>query len=227
MEAKTSNSLLNPFELEVVLKWVDSFELSRCSRKLNRDFSDGVLLAEILKFEFPALVDLHNYNGCSASQGKIENWCTLNRKVLKKLRVQLQAGEIEMIAKAESDCIEGVLSRVMNQIKLMKARSASNSKLDIPEQAEIITVKVMKQVGGQVEEASQRMVLYSLYEEQMEKCELQKLQIHEMEEIISDMNDALNSKSQIIEDLQERLEKKKKRSSISMASIKQSVTNFF
>jgi CH-like domain in sperm protein len=66
MELQSVEPKLNQLELQELLKWLDSFELSRTRRKLSRDFSDGVLLAEILKLEFPTLVNLHNYARCSS-----------------------------------------------------------------------------------------------------------------------------------------------------------------
>ena len=49
-------------ELKEVYEWVDTFELSRMKRNINRDFSDGVFVAEILNYYFPNLVELHNYS---------------------------------------------------------------------------------------------------------------------------------------------------------------------
>lgn len=219
---------LNQFELEAVLKWVDGFELSRCRRKLNRDFADGVLLAEIVKSEFPSLVEVHNYSGCCAVQGKIENWNMLNRKVLKKLQVQLKPDEIEKLAKAESDCIEEVLFRVMNQIERIKASSSVASKPSDSEQtADVMTVKVWKQVGDQIEQVPQKMIRHSIYEELQEEHEHQQQLMKEMEETIDDLRSALKSKAQIIEDLQIQLKKKEKKPKTSLNSIKDSIAKFF
>ena len=53
---------LNEEDLQVVYNWVDEIPLSRPKRNISRDFSDGVLLAEIIKHFIPRLVDLHNYS---------------------------------------------------------------------------------------------------------------------------------------------------------------------
>lgn len=52
--------------------------LSRPPKNLTRDFSDGVLLAEIMRHSFPQYVQLHNYQPVNASAGKYMNWKTLN-----------------------------------------------------------------------------------------------------------------------------------------------------
>lgn len=212
------------------MKWVDGFELSRFRRKLNRDFSDGVLLAEILKFEFPNLVDLHNYSGCFSVQGKLDNWDILNRKVLKKMQIHLKPEQIEKVAKAETNCIEEILFRVMNQIALIKSRNPNQSQTNIAqESSQVMTVKVWKQVGEHVVEVPQQMIQHSKYEELVEKEEKQQLKIQAMQETIDDLMSALNSKTLIIEDLQTRLEKKTKKftRNLSIGSIKDSFQNLF
>lgn len=228
---KQNNTVLNPFELEAVLKWVDSFELSRGRKKLNRDFSDAALLAEILKFEFPNLVELHNYAGCFSLQGRLQNWAMLNRKVLRKLELHLKSTEIEKLAKAETNYIEEVLFRVMHQIKLIKSRSSARSATKVPEESSnVMTVKVWKQIGDHVEQVPQRVVQLSLFEELQAKVVQQEMQLKELQETVIDLQSALNSKTQIIDDLNERLEEKKKnknRQVLSMTTIKESLTNLF
>lgn len=230
MEVQSNISKLNPFELEAVLKWVDSFELSRCRKKLNRDFSDAVLLAEILKFEFPNLVDLHNYSGCFAVQGKIDNWDMLNRKVLRKLQMSLKPEEIEKLAKAETNCIEEVLFQVMNQIEVVKNSKIKESQSNLLEASSaVVAVKVWKQIGDQVQEVSQQMIQLSKYEELLEKFETQQKLLQDLKELNEDLQTALDTKSQIIEDLQQQLDKKHKKSTqtLSIGSLKNSIANLF
>jgi hypothetical protein len=67
-------------DLKEVYNWVDEIPLSRPKRNIARDFSDGVLTAEIVAYYFPKLVDLHNYSAASSVTQKTYNWNTLNRK---------------------------------------------------------------------------------------------------------------------------------------------------
>ena len=99
-------------ELMYIYEWVDSIELSRPKKNIARDFSDGVLLAEIIKSYLPHLVDLHNYPSCSNSKHKESNWNVLNNKVLKKMHIKLTKAEIDSIIKAEPLAIEKLLQRV-------------------------------------------------------------------------------------------------------------------
>lgn len=66
--------------LQKLYTWVDEIKLSRPKRNMARDFSDGVLTAEIVHFYFPKLVQLHNYTAANSVQQKLYNWNTLNRK---------------------------------------------------------------------------------------------------------------------------------------------------
>lgn len=48
-------------ELSELYAWVDSVPLSRPKKSIARDFSDAVLVAEIVHHYFPRMVELHNY----------------------------------------------------------------------------------------------------------------------------------------------------------------------
>ena len=89
-----------------LLIWIDSIELSRPKKNINRDFADGVLVAEViavstevffctdvLQHYFPQRVEIHNYVPASSRQGKLTNWATLNRKVLSKFGFSVPQGD--------------------------------------------------------------------------------------------------------------------------------------
>ena len=93
-------------DFQVVYNWVDEIPLSRPKRNISRDFSDGVLLAEIVKHFIPKLIDLHNYSAAHSLSQKTYNWNTLNVKVLKKIGLTLSKKEIENIVNMVPDAIE-------------------------------------------------------------------------------------------------------------------------
>lgn len=76
-------------DLQQIYNWVDEIPLSRPKRNIARDFSDGVMLAEIIKHYVPKLIDLHNYSQAHSLSQKMYNWNTLNVKALKKLGLNL------------------------------------------------------------------------------------------------------------------------------------------
>ncbi|XP_058818749.1 sperm flagellar protein 1-like [Topomyia yanbarensis] len=111
-----SNILLTPEEKLSVTLWVNQFELSTSVKKLSRDLSDGVLVAEILHQLFPRMVDMHNYTRGFSNARKLDNWNTLNRKVLKKLDIYLSDPMIQSVSHEEPGTIEAILFEIMMKV---------------------------------------------------------------------------------------------------------------
>ena len=65
-------------ELQALYAWIDEIPLSRQKKNITRDFSDGVMAAEVVHHFIPKQVDVHNYSPANATQQKLENWRTLN-----------------------------------------------------------------------------------------------------------------------------------------------------
>ena len=80
---------MNEEQLQEVYQMVDTIPLSRSKRNINRDFSDGLLMAEVINYFNPKIVSLHNYPASNSVHKKINNWKTLNTKVLKKIGINL------------------------------------------------------------------------------------------------------------------------------------------
>ncbi|ERE77988.1 disintegrin and metalloproteinase domain-containing protein 8 [Cricetulus griseus] len=72
--------LPTPEDIHNLCAWLDRLPLSRPKRHLARDFSDGVLVAEIVKYFHPRLVDLHSYVPACSTDQKLSNWSLLNRQ---------------------------------------------------------------------------------------------------------------------------------------------------
>ena len=99
-------------DIMYIYEWVDSIPLSRQKKNIARDFNDAVLLAEMIKYHYPRLVDLHNYPSASSTKHKLSNWNTLNNKVLKKLGLRLHKNEIEDVINCKPNAIELLLKKV-------------------------------------------------------------------------------------------------------------------
>lgn len=76
-----SDSELNEGDIQKLYSWIDMIPMSRKKKSIARDFSDGLLVAEIIKHFIPRLVELHNYTSANSTNQKLSNWGTLNRKV--------------------------------------------------------------------------------------------------------------------------------------------------
>lgn len=86
---------LNSDELDELYNWVDQVPLSRPKKNISRDFSDGQLVAEVVQYFLPRLVEIHNYSAAHSVKQKLYNWSTLNHKVFKKLGFQLSKNDID------------------------------------------------------------------------------------------------------------------------------------
>ena len=83
-------------------------------------FSDGVLVAEVIKHMFPKLVDVHNYSPANSTQHKMQNWVLLNRKVFSKLQFDLSDEVIRQLATSKPGVMESVLSMLRTRLERVR-----------------------------------------------------------------------------------------------------------
>ena len=180
-EEMDNNQEDNENELMYIYEWVDSIELSRPKKNIARDFSDGVLLAEIIKNYFPRLVDLHNYPSCSNSKHKESNWNVLNNKVLKRIGIKLTKNEINDIIKCEHLAIEHLLQRVYNALQgriNMNKGNKNNSNFEIQKNNEMLrkTLQEKENVIKQLHDIIEVLELKLKNSEEMEKILANKVE---------------------------------------------------
>ncbi|CAM9392742.1 unnamed protein product [Lampetra fluviatilis] len=101
--------------LQELYAWIDTVPLSRPKRNIARDFSDGVMVAELVKHFFPRIVEMHNYIPANSVQQKISNWNTLNRKVLSKLCGMHVPQDV---VRSVTGCSPGVVELVLHSLRL-------------------------------------------------------------------------------------------------------------
>ncbi|XP_063433426.1 sperm flagellar protein 1-like isoform X2 [Mytilus trossulus] len=121
-QVKTTGNDMDDFddaELEELYSWIDGIPLSRPKRNIARDFSDGVLVAEIVRQYFPQIIQMHNYSPANSTPQKKENWNVLNRKVFTKLGFELGDDVMRDVITAKPGVIEKVL--MMLRTKLNRA----------------------------------------------------------------------------------------------------------
>uniref|UniRef100_A0A673AFI3 Zgc:66426 n=1 Tax=Sphaeramia orbicularis TaxID=375764 RepID=A0A673AFI3_9TELE len=104
-------------ELQDLYAWIDKIPLSRPKRHITRDFSDGVMAAEVVKHFFPKLVDLHNYIPANNTQQKLSNWNLLNRKVFSKLNFHVPEETVKRVVLSTAGVIEPVLSSLREKLE--------------------------------------------------------------------------------------------------------------
>ncbi|XP_029926962.1 sperm flagellar protein 1 [Myripristis murdjan] len=120
------DQVLNEEQLQDLYAWIDKIPLSRPKRHITRDFSDGVMAAEVVKHFFPKLVELHNYSPASSTQQKISNWSTLNRKVFSKLNFHVAEETVKRIVLSTPGVIEPVLCALRDKIDKKLERTVDN-----------------------------------------------------------------------------------------------------
>lgn len=92
-----------------IRSWVETIPLTKKVKSLARDFSDAVLMAELIHHFYPKKVDLHNYEQGLKVDTKTYNWNTLNQKVLRPLGMTLEKNVIIDLANSKPGTIEHVL----------------------------------------------------------------------------------------------------------------------
>ena len=95
MISQTDNSIAADVYLFLESCNLPEKRLAALKRNLAAAFADGCCCADIIQSHFPKMISRHNYNEASSSQGRTANWNLLNKKVLQKLRLELDSNIID------------------------------------------------------------------------------------------------------------------------------------
>ncbi|XP_068843767.1 sperm flagellar protein 1 isoform X2 [Capricornis sumatraensis] len=82
----------------------------------------SVLVAEVIKFYFPKMVEMHNYVPANSLQQKLSNWSHLNRKVLNKLNFSVPEDVMRKIAQCAPGVVELVLIPLRQRLEERQRR---------------------------------------------------------------------------------------------------------
>ncbi|KAM5140874.1 sperm flagellar protein 1-like isoform 2-T2 [Mantella aurantiaca] len=110
------NEMISGDEMQELYAWIDRLPLSRPKKNIARDFSDGVLVAEVAKHFIPKIVEIHNYIPANSTQQKLGNWATLNRKVFSKLNFHIPDDIIRKLIANTPGVIESILYTLRQKI---------------------------------------------------------------------------------------------------------------
>ena len=187
--------------------WIDRLNLqSKPKKHFARDFSDGVLCAEILmkttcssssssfsrRSNTARMISMHNYPIKNSFKGKLENWELLNAKVLRspKIRCELTREEMSAVARSEKDAAERVL------LKIKTAVEDDFMSLDHPDERD----RERKEEGE--EESNSETDEYEVEEEEEEEEE-EEQNTHKQRLAQSSANDEKNDDEKEKEDKEE------------------------
>lgn len=124
-----SKRLITPVtecEARDIYSWIENIPISKPTRNFARDFSDCVLLAEIVHHFQPNLVELHNYSFTTSTGQKFRNWETLNMKVLRRLGFVLHQKDIEECVTIVPGALEKVLKKVKQALDNFRTSHTEN-----------------------------------------------------------------------------------------------------
>ncbi|XP_009472715.1 PREDICTED: sperm flagellar protein 1 [Nipponia nippon] len=82
-----------------------------------------LLAAEVVKFFFPAMVQLHSYVPASSTPQKLANWGHLNRKALSKLNFSIPEEVIRQVVQCRPGAVEQVLLLLRQKIEEKQKQS--------------------------------------------------------------------------------------------------------
>ena len=160
-----SESNLDDFSLRSLYAWIDCIPLSRKKKDLTRDFSDGVLVAEIIKHYFPSMVELHNYPSVNSLSQKLINWETLSKRVLTKLSYSVPHCVLKQITESSPDVVQTFLLGLMQKIEMQLQKKGRNENLFslVPKGLDLSMIKPKSDSSGAVNcSLKQSSILYSI-----------------------------------------------------------------
>ncbi|CAF1021922.1 unnamed protein product [Adineta steineri] len=102
--------------LQDLYAWIDQIPLSRPKKRIEKDFADGVMIAELVKYYFPSWVDLHNYAAANSTQQKMINWGLLNRKIFCRFGLNVPETVMRGICLGRNGLIEVFLYNLRTKI---------------------------------------------------------------------------------------------------------------
>ncbi|XP_055915646.1 sperm flagellar protein 1 [Eupeodes corollae] len=208
------NKKLTENQLQELKEWLNKFSLDKIdfSNKFHRDFSDGVIIAMILKEIYPKLVDLHNYPSSSSVKLKRINWETLNHKVFKKLGIQQSPNVLDSISRSIPGFIEILLFTIMRNEALTQKKKfeLENSNLDDSSYIvndEIVMVNINKNIGDAIIQVPQKMILYSIFEEIVRESKEKDIKIEVLCQKVVHLENIIGLKNERIEELTGQINK--------------------
>lgn len=126
-----SQKELTDEQLKALYAWIDAIPLSRPKKNIARDFSDGILFAEVVAAYFPDLVELHNYTPANSMKQKMYNFETLNTRVLRKINYSIPRSSIVEIVNCRPGSVETVLNSL--QFRMAKYRESKGGNESPPQ----------------------------------------------------------------------------------------------
>uniref|UniRef100_A0A3B5Q523 Sperm flagellar 1 n=1 Tax=Xiphophorus maculatus TaxID=8083 RepID=A0A3B5Q523_XIPMA len=196
--------LLSDMEERDTLTWIDKIPFSRPKKNISRDFSDGVMVAEIVKHYFPRIVDVHNYITSCNTQQKRSNWKLINKKVFSKLDFYVSEDMVEKIVSSTP----GVILQVLFSLKEKLEKKLTFSDVEIQQaEAEIVAQLEKMKITEPTVEPHQVIYFTEMSLSATRQVILEKeLQIEELQDILRNLWVKMSKLEELIQLKDKRIE---------------------
>ncbi len=178
--------------------------LSRQKKRIERDFSDGYCVAEIIRHFLPEYIELHNFTPAHNLQQKMANWGLLNAKVFSRFGLNVPQNITQNICNCKPGYVEVFLYNLRYKIdeKLHEAEMKQKSKMQHSPRSSVLSPMSFKSSRGG---NKANMQLRLEYEEKVQQCLQQQEQLEILQAKIRRLEHLLDLKEARITDLTERL----------------------
>ena len=201
---------LDDRKLEDLYEWIDQIPLSRPKKRIERDFSDGCMVAEITRFFLPDLVELHNYTPANNLEQKKANWGMLNSKVFSRFGLNVPEAITTNISIGKPGYIEVLLYNL--RYKITEAISKSDKKkLNGSKTPTVLDTSRILNVKSRLSDANSKnmpaqMVPRIDYEVKVQECLEQAEALEVLQAKIRRLEHLLQLKDIRIKDLSEKMD---------------------
>lgn len=203
---------LNDEMLETLYEWIDKIPLSRQKKRIERDFSDGYCVGEIIKHFLPNLVDMHNLTPAHNLQQKLANWGVLNAKVFSKFGLNVPLNISQNICNCKPGYIEVFLYNLRIKIdeKLLETERQLTRRQSKVSQSPRSSIQINSPVSMPANNKQAKSVMTQMrleYEEKVQECLKQAEDIEILSAKVRRLEHLLELKDARINDLTERLDR--------------------
>lgn len=197
---------LSDNDLEGLYEWIDCIPLSRQKKRIERDFSDGYCIAEIVRYFLPQLIEMHNLTPANNLQQKLANWGLLNAKTFSKFGLNVPLNITQNICNGKPGYIEVFLFNLRYKID---EKLAQNERL-LVRQSNGSKLSARSSCSRALSPQLSKNKMYQMrldYEEKVQENLGQAEELKVLEAKVRRLEYLVELKETKIDDLQEKLDK--------------------
>lgn len=192
--------------LEELYEWIDRIPLSRQKKRIERDFSDGYCVAEIVRHHLPSYIEMHNITPANNLQQKLANWGMLNSKVFSKFGLNVPLNITQNISNGKPGYIEVFLYNL--RYKIDEKLALNERKLHRRQSDDKMSARSSVTRGSSPQMSKSKMTQMRIdFEEKIQENLQQAEEIKVLEAKVRRLEYLLDLKETKIDDLTEKLDK--------------------